>query len=215
MNLYEKYRPKDFDEIIGQDKAVKMIKTVIKRGAGGQAFFIAGPSGTGKTTLAKIISGTIADHFFINEYDSADELRKPDFDDINRTMQLGSSGKGGRAFIINEAHSLKPAIIRLFLGLLERIPRHVCFIFTTTKEGQDKLFDDIDAHPFVSRCIFIALTNQGLARPFAEHCKRIAQAENLDGKSINDYIRLAQECKNNCRAMLQAIQTGRMLNLRD
>ena len=52
MNLYEKYRPQTFEEVLGQDKAVAKIRRIIDRGWGGQAFWISGASGTGKTTLA-------------------------------------------------------------------------------------------------------------------------------------------------------------------
>ena len=128
-------------------------------------------------------------------------------------MCLYGGGKGGRAFIINEAHGLKKAATRRFLGILERIPPHVCFIFTTARVGQEALFDDnIDASPLLSRCIVVNLTNQGLAKVFAAHCRRIATAAGLNGRPMSSYVRLAQDCKNNCRAMLQSIEAGDMMS---
>ncbi len=212
MNLYEKHRPRDFEKVLGQDKAVKQIKGILARSWGARAWWISGASGTGKTTLARIIAQQGATDFYITEFRSADEFLSDDLDDIERTIRIyGAGGKSGRAFIVNEAHGLRKPIVRRLLGLLENLPSHVCFIFTTTKLGQEKLFeDDIDASPLLSRCTQITLTNQGLNGIFTEHCKRIAQDEGLDGKPIEQYKRLAQNCKNNCREMLMSIESGEM-----
>jgi DNA polymerase III gamma/tau subunit len=147
----------------------------------------------------------------VNEYDSADQVNAGALDDIEHVMALYGGGKGGRAFIVNEAHGLRRSAVRRLLGLLERIPRHVVFIFTTTTENQLCFFEDhTDAGPLLSRCIEITLTNQGLAKVFAKHVQSIAKAENLDGKPEQAYYRLAQDCKNNCRAMLQQVEAGMM-----
>ncbi len=212
MKLFEQYRPTSLDSVLGQDKAVKTIKRLIERGIGGRALWISGVSGTGKTTLARIIADHIADELYVQEFDCADQLTVSALDKIEQDMSYFAFGKGGKAIIINEAHGLRKQSIRRLLGLLERIPDHVCIIFTTTKLGESKLFDDnIDANPLLSRCTKIELTNQGLAKVFAEHCRNIATAENLNGKLVESYVKLAQRCKNNCRMMLQEIESGYML----
>ena len=212
QQLYEKYRPTQLDQVIGQPKAIKIIKRLIQNGVGGRCFWVSGASGTGKTTLARIIADTIADDWFIQEYDSADSLSVSAIDKIERDMHYFATGKGGRAFIVNESHGLRKASIRRLLGLLERIPEHCCFVLTTTKEGESGLFDDqIDASPLLSRCIKIELTNQGLSKVFAEHCRRIAGIEKLNGKSVESYVRLAAKCHNNMRQMFMEIESGCML----
>lgn len=210
--LYEKHRPQTLNGVVGQAKAVKVVERLIENGTGGRCFWISGASGTGKTTIARIIVAQGADEFYINEFDSADQLSVSEIDRIECNMHYFAPGKGGRAYIINEAHGLRKPVIRRLLGLLERIPAHICIIFTTTREGESNLFDEqIDASPLLSRCIKISLTNQGLAKVFAEHCRQISIKENLNGKPLQSYIKLAAKCKNNCRAMLQEIESGGLL----
>lgn len=211
MKLYEKWRPTEWADVIGQDKAVAALDAVREsEGFGGNAIFITGASGTGKTTLARLIAGEIADRFWVTELDaqelSMDRLRK-----IEQGQYQYGGGKGGRAVIVNEAHGLRADVIRKLLCMLEAIPGHVTWVFTTTHDGADKLFgDQIDAHPLLSRCHAIRLTTQGLAQPFAAFLKRVAKSEGLDGQPVARYVRLLAECHNNLREAFEVIAAGGM-----
>lgn len=211
--LADKYRPSRLDDVIGQPKAVALVQRVLSRGVGGRAIFIDGPTGTGKTTLAKIIAGTLADPFYVRELVGRD-LNPATIRELDASLRLYSMGKGGRAVIVNEVHGIGRAALEVLLDVLEpgNIPGHACWIFTTTWDGSDQLFADCHDFPaFHSRCIRVSLTNQGLAEPFAKRALEIARAEGLDGRPLAEYVKLARECKNNFRAMLTQIDAGAML----
>jgi len=211
MNLYEKYRPSDWAGVIGQSKVVDQISQLRKRGLGGRAYFISGQSGTGKTTIARLIAAEIADPDYVEEID-ATSCTVAALHRIEQAMQLYSFGKGGRAYLVNECHGLSKPAVRQLLVLLERLPSHVVMIFTTTNEGQLTFFEDKqDAGPLLSRCLRLDLARRDLSKAFAARAYEIANKEGLNGRPIEQYIRLCKDNRNNFRAIIQAIESGAML----
>jgi DNA polymerase III delta prime subunit len=156
----------------------------------------------------------VADPLNVVEVDATD-LSAAAIRDVERMTQVyGLGSKSGWAILVNEAHGLNRAAVRQLLTTLERLPRHVAWIFTTTNDGQEALFEGVDdAHPLLSRCINLPLSRRGLAEAFAERAQAIAEAEGLDGKPLKTYIELMRQKRNNFRAVLQEIESGAMLDL--
>jgi DNA polymerase-3 subunit gamma/tau len=211
--MAEEFRPRTWGDVVGQDKAVARIRALAKRGLAGRAYWISGQSGTGKTTIGRLIAAEVADDDLIREVDAAG-LTVSALRELESEMGIRGWGKGGRAYLVNEAHALRKDVIRQLLVMLERIPSHVVIVFTTTTEGQEALFEDFDdASPLLSRCLRIDLSRRDLCGPFADVIVRNCRAAGLlNGKPDSYYVarmdRFLKRNKNNCRAGYQAAESG-------
>ncbi|MCC7508383.1 MAG: AAA family ATPase [Planctomycetes bacterium] len=210
MPLFEDYRPKSWNDFIGNDKAVSRVRAVLNRAKQtGKAFalWIDGASGTGKTTLAKLAAAELdADQQMdVVELDG-DKCDKAAVHELESRLSLKAWKPGGfRVCVVNECHSMTPGAVQAWLTLLERISGRVAVIMTTTEGRKSDLFGTFDS-PLKSRCICISLTNQGLAEAFAKRAQEIAEAEGLGGAEAKDYLALVRASKNNLREVISQIE---------
>ena len=212
--LYEAYRPKQWSEIVGQPKAIAKLDRFRKRRGtlAGDCYFLSGSSGTGKTSIALLIAEEVADPWTVTEFDDPSELTADVLRDLKDQRQIRPLGKG-YCNIVNEIHGARSEQIRKLLGLTERLPEWITYIFTTTSTGEEKLFEGLDdAPPWLSRCKRIPLARRGLSEVFAERAREIATKEGLNGQPIESYVKLLKRCRNNMRMVLQQIEAGDMLD---
>jgi replication-associated recombination protein RarA len=214
LPLYEQYRPRVWSDLVGQDKARRQIEVLRCRSLVGRVFWITARSGQGKTTLARLIAEDVADEWSSSEID-ASKLNVETLRQWERDCQIRPLGKGAYCFIVNEAHNLKAHIVEELQTVLENsaVQKNSTWIFTTTLAGEKLLFDKrLSADAFLSRAVPIELQHgPELELAFAIRAREIAKAEQLNGRPLEDYVRLVRDKQCNLRAVLQAIEAGEML----
>ncbi len=158
--LARKYRPRTFDELIGQEPMVRTLRNAIAAGRLAHAFILTGVRGVGKTTTARIIAkalnyagpdgtaGPTADlkddcdhcraidegrHPDVIEMDAASRTGVDDIREIIEGVRYKPTSARFKVYIIDEVHMLSRNAFNALLKTLEEPPEHVKFIFATTE----------------------------------------------------------------------------------
>jgi DNA polymerase-3 subunit gamma/tau len=192
--LYRKYRPQGFADVVGQEAVVRTLRNAIAGDAVRQAYLFAGPRGTGKTSMARILAkglncaqgptvdpdgtchacraiaaGTSLD---VIEMDAASQRGIDDIREIRDRVVLQPVEGRYKVYILDEAHQLTDAAWNALLKLIEEPPPHLVFVFCTT--DLSKVLPTVR-----SRCQTFVFQRPRL-QELLQVLRRVADAEGID-----------------------------------
>lgn len=154
LALYREFRPKNFDDVIGQDYIIQTLKNQVKTGHLSHAYLFCGPRGTGKTSTAKIFAkavncthstdgnpcGMCAECVALSqpntdifEIDAASNNRVEEIRDLREKVAYPPLIGKYKVYIVDEVHMLTDSAFNALLKTLEEPPKHVIFILATTE----------------------------------------------------------------------------------
>ena len=153
--LYRKWRPKSFDDVVGQEHITETLKRQVMSGRTSHAYLFTGTRGTGKTTCAKILSravncehpvngnpcgvcpscmgienGSIMD---VEELDAASNNGVDNIRQLRESAQYTPTSVRRRVYIVDEVHMLSGAAFNALLKIMEEPPEHLIFVLATTE----------------------------------------------------------------------------------
>lgn len=218
--LYRTYRPSKFDEVVGQEYIVKILKNTIKNKRIAHAYLFAGPRGTGKTTIAKLFAKAINcedfneeacdncpsclafkenNHPDIIELDAASNNSVDDIREIIEQVPYSPIVGKYKVYIIDEVHMLSSSAFNALLKTLEEPPAHVVFILATT--DPQKIIPTV-----LSRCQrynFSKISNLNMEKKMVE----ILNKEHLqyEDKALDEVAMLAEGGMRDALSILEQI----------
>ena len=132
--LYRKYRPQEWDEVIGQKHVTQTLTNAIKLGRVSHAYLFSGPRGTGKTTIARLLAKSMgcADLDLI-EIDAASNRGIDEIRELREGTKFAPTAGKYKVFIIDEVHQLTKEAFNALLKTLEEPPAHAIFVLATTE----------------------------------------------------------------------------------
>lgn len=144
--LYQKYRPKKFEDVLGQSEVVKSLKNSVDNKKIAHAYLFTGGRGSGKTSIARIFANEIGTSSHdIYEIDAASNRGIDQIRELRNSVETLPLESDYKVFIIDEVHMLTKEAFNALLKTLEEPPKHTIFVLATTEIH--KILDTI-----VSRC---------------------------------------------------------------
>lgn len=179
MAWYNTYRPKNFDEVFGQELVKSVLQNAIKKQTIKHAYLFSGPKGVGKTTLARIFANNLNQTdknpeagLDIIEMDAASHTGVDDIRQLIESAKTQPISGHYKIFIIDEVHMLSKSAMNALLKILEEPPEYLIFLLATTNE--EKLLPTV-----LSRLTKLRLFNH-TTEDIVKKLEQIAQAEKMN-----------------------------------
>ena len=242
MALYRTYRPKTFDEVIGQEHITKTLQNQIMNGHIGHAYLFTGTRGTGKTSVAKIFARAVNcldpqngspcgkcanclklqndNDINVIEMDAASNNKVDDVREIREKVKFMPVDVKYKVYIIDEVHMLTDSAFNALLKTLEEPPKHIIFILATTEVH--KLPQTI-----LSRCVRFDFRLVSVKELMA-HLEKIFKKEKIEcdeeslkliataGEgSVRDTLSIADSIASYCQGKITKEETLKFLGTTD
>ena len=149
--LYRKYRPQEWDEVIGQEHVVRTLTNALKLGRVSHAYLFAGPRGTGKTTIARILAKSLGcSNLDLIEIDAASNRGIDEIRELRDGIKFAPTAGKYKVFIIDEVHQLTKEAFNALLKTLEEPPAHAIFVLATTEAHKvpETILSRVQSFPF-------------------------------------------------------------------
>jgi DNA polymerase-3 subunit gamma/tau len=191
--LARKWRPRGFEDLIGQESIVKVLTSAVSQGKMAHAYVFSGPRGVGKTSTARILAKSLncvegptpvpcgvcefcigiteGSSVDVMEIDGASNNSVDDIRDLRERVKYAPSGGRYKIYIIDEAHMLSTAAFNALLKTLEEPPPHVVFVLATTEARKIPL-------TVMSRCQHLPFRRVA-SRAIKDRLRHIVQAEEI------------------------------------
>ncbi len=204
--LARKWRPKNFDQVVGQEAIVRSLKNAIKQKTFSHAYLLTGTRGIGKTSVARILARALRceqvtsdgnpclacgpcqeferdQSFNVIEVDGASNNSVDNIRDLVENVQYLPTTGSYKVYIIDEVHMLSTSAFNALLKTLEEPPAHIVFIFATTEPH--KVLDTI-----LSRCQRLDFKNAE-AKTLVSHLEKVAAVEGIKFESASTLLKIA------------------------
>ncbi len=199
---YRKYRPQNFDEVVGQDHIISILKQSILGHKIAHAYLFSGTRGTGKTSVARIFAKEIGvTNSDMYEIDAASNTSIEDIRSLNESVHALPIESPYKVYILDEVHMLSKSAFNALLKTLEEPPKHVIFILATTEIH--KLPETV-----ISRCesyVFKTPTPEVLRKVLTNVSK--AEKVNIDEDALDLVALLGDGSFRDTLSMFQKVAT--------